>query len=349
MPKRSTGASSSFEGIDMTVAQQPSAVDIAIELRRGDLVEVRSAREILATLDDRGFLEDLPFMPEMADFIGQRFQVERRAHRVCDTITYTGSREVPRAVLLDDLRCSGTGHGGCQAECRIVWKEAWLRPVADGEGPARGRETDEGALAELLRRVVVGTRSDDEGVYRCQATDLVEASSLLSKADPRAYLREVSSGNVTSTTFVRVMSRMVSMKARKHLGRLHEPPLRGDVGTSPPKAPPLDLQPGEWVRVKSIEEIRAMLTDRGTNRGLWFDREMLQYCGKEFRVRSRVSRLIDEASGKMIEIGSDCITLDGAVCSGEFSQSRWFCPRAILPYWRECWLERIDAPPPGGR
>jgi hypothetical protein len=38
----------------------------AKELRRGDLVEVNSPAEILATLDERGDLEGLPFMPEMA-------------------------------------------------------------------------------------------------------------------------------------------------------------------------------------------------------------------------------------------------------------------------------------------
>ena len=34
-------------------------------LQRGDQVEVRPAAEILATLDDRGTLDSMPFMPEM--------------------------------------------------------------------------------------------------------------------------------------------------------------------------------------------------------------------------------------------------------------------------------------------
>ena len=36
-----------------------------VELRRGDLVEVKGPAEILATLDERGALEDLPFMSEI--------------------------------------------------------------------------------------------------------------------------------------------------------------------------------------------------------------------------------------------------------------------------------------------
>ena len=34
-------------------------------LRPGDIVEVRPAAEILATLDADGTLDDMPFMPEM--------------------------------------------------------------------------------------------------------------------------------------------------------------------------------------------------------------------------------------------------------------------------------------------
>jgi hypothetical protein len=36
------------------------------------------------------------------------------------------------------------------------------------------------------------------------------------------------------------------------------------------------------------------------------------------------------------------------VCSGEWSTQRWFCPRAIYPYWRECWLERVQPPDGNG-
>ena len=41
--------------------------DHTLNLRVGELVEVRSEDEILATLDVDGELEGLPFMPEMRD------------------------------------------------------------------------------------------------------------------------------------------------------------------------------------------------------------------------------------------------------------------------------------------
>lgn len=81
-------------------------------LRRGDLVEVRTADEILATLDDRGEFEGLPFMPEMVRSCGQRFRVRARAERVCDTITSAGIRNMPDTVLLENRRCDGSGHDG---------------------------------------------------------------------------------------------------------------------------------------------------------------------------------------------------------------------------------------------
>jgi hypothetical protein len=133
------------------------------------------------------------------------------------------------------------------------------------------------------------------------------------------------------------------MEAAKKLHLLDHAALRGD-GRASVATPRSDLEAGEWVRVKSPAEIRATLNDQGKNRGLWFDREMLPFCGRVFQVRQRVDRIIDERTGDMIELSSDCITLDGVVCSGEHSVGRWFCPRAILPYWREGWLERIEVP-----
>jgi hypothetical protein len=105
------------------------------QVRRGDLVEVKRPDEILATLDERGSLDGLPFMPEMIGACGRRFRVERRAERLCDTVAYTGTRRIADGVLLEDLRCDGSAHGGCQAECRILSKEAWVRKVIPGSQP----------------------------------------------------------------------------------------------------------------------------------------------------------------------------------------------------------------------
>src|ERR1700736_1214529 len=107
---------------------------VSLSLRPGDFVEVKSPGEILQTLDADGTLDKLPFMPEMMDFCGKRFQVSQRVVKTCYYGTSTGMRKFPGedVVLLEGLRCSGTAHDGCQKACTIFWREAWLRRV---EGP----------------------------------------------------------------------------------------------------------------------------------------------------------------------------------------------------------------------
>ena len=100
-----------------------------MKLRVGDFVEVRSEQEILATLDETGAIDGLPFMPEMLEFCGKRFRVEKRADKTCNTITIMESRRLYDTVHLEDLRCSGQAHAGCQAQCYLFWKEAWLKRV----------------------------------------------------------------------------------------------------------------------------------------------------------------------------------------------------------------------------
>ena len=95
--------------------------------RPGEIAEIKSASEILATLDAEGKLDGLPFMPEMLEYCGQTVTVYKRADRTCDTILSDGQRRMQNAVFLTDLRCDGGAHGGCQAGCLIFWKEAWLR------------------------------------------------------------------------------------------------------------------------------------------------------------------------------------------------------------------------------
>ena len=56
----------------------------------------------------------------------------------------------------------------------------------------------------------------------------------------------------------------------------------------------LNLQPGEFVRIKSKEEIEETLDRDNKNRGLLFDGVMSKYCGETARVRARVTKIINE-------------------------------------------------------
>ena len=110
---------------------------------------------------------------------------------------------------------------------------------------------------------------------------------------------------------------------------------------APSSHSPRGLEQGSLVQVRSRAEIGGTLDASGKTRGLWFDREMLPFCGKTFTVKDRVERFIDEETGRLVELKSDCYILDGVVCSGDRSDGRWFCPRAIYPWWREAWLRPV--------
>ena len=135
--------------------------------------------------------------------------------------------------------------------------------------------------------------------------------------------------------------RAFSVNLRRRLGLLGYLPLPQN-DTPAMTSELIGLQPGDLVQVRSPEEIATTLDKKGTTRGLWFDWEMIPCCGGTYRVSDRVERFIDDTNGKLIELSSDCVLLDGVVCSGEHSSNRWLCPRAIYPFWREAWLRRVD-------
>jgi hypothetical protein len=315
-------------------------------LRPGDVVEVRPPAEILATLDADAALDSMPFMPEMLQYVGRRFTVSRRVEKVCDTIAGTGSRRMRDTVYLEDLRCDGSAHGGCQAGCRIYWKEAWLRRVEDH---GDGLELGTGSGRELEQQAQSGSRAmrDIDGekpeVWRCQATEAFKATEPLKASDIRQYWRELASGNFGPLSFLRVAVRALVLQVASRMRLMEWVPLRGQ-GEERSTTEPLDLRPGELVRVRPPSEIASTLDANGLNRGLSFDREMLPYCGRTYRVQDKVQRIIDERTGHMLHISRDCLILEGVVCSGERSVARWFCPRQIYPYWREAWLRRVDEP-----
>jgi hypothetical protein len=323
------------------------SVTAAVSVRRGNTTRVRSAAEILATLDERGRLDGLPFMPEMLRWCGETVEVGARADKTCDTARFPGLRRMTGTVHLADLRCDGSAHGGCQAGCLLFWKDEWL------EQP--GERTDEEQVAgepapNRVADLHATTRAvTDDGVrYFCQATELPGATTPLPWWATGQYVRDVRSGNVG---FVRLAhglavlffnkyqglsKRVLPRRLRIHGGRWY-PFIAGKLTSTPRET--LDLQPGELVEVRSRQEILATLDANARNRGLSFDAEMLPYCGRQFRVLRRVERIIDEATGRMRDMPRDCIILAGVTCQAIYHR---FCPRSIYPYWREIWLRRVD-------
>jgi hypothetical protein len=358
----------------MSITGQRSDAGPALAI--GDVVEVRPAEEILAGLDERGELDALPFMPEMLQFCGRRFVVDKIAFKTCDTATWTGLRRMTDTVHLAGVRCDGQAHGGCQAGCLVFWKTAWLTKVSEpSQNGHRAELADQpsaldqpmsepaapgcsGCTRERLADVALGACrprdaavGSDRPVYSCQATELTRAAPVgIPLWDLRQYVQDVRTGNAPPRQVVRgiaigAFNRMQDMTREKLpeslriKGGQRFPFIQGTAEKSP--AERLDLQPGEWVKVKSIDEITATLDPDNNNRGLSFDREMLKYCGRTAQVLRRVDHIIDESSGQMLTMKTPCIVLADVICTADYHRS---CPRGIYPYWREIWLERVPAP-----
>ena len=339
-------------------------------LKAGQLVEVRSKEEILATLDSNGCLDGLPFMPEMFKYCGQRLPVYKRAHKTCDTVFPIRARKMTSAVHLE-TRCDGSAHGGCQAACLLFWKEAWLKPLASDslepgaslseQHSASGRQRKGGCTENDVRNAArVEDNEKGEPTYVCQATRLPYATGDLNWWEIHQYFEDYRSGNVGISRILcgLIYKTCFHLSHTRGTGRLtrwlwnHLPalwrgtpwPFRKGLIPRDQRTPSqdLNLQAGELVRIKPYEEILRTLNSKNLNRGMYFDKEMVPYCDGEYRVLKRVNKIINEQTGKMQEMKTPCIILDKVVCQSRYSECRLFCPRSIYSYWREIWLERVN-------
>jgi hypothetical protein len=335
------------DDVDMTSALSTTDRHVVPgALRPGDKVRLRPLSDILATLDDTGSFENVPFMPEMALYAGRTMTVYRRLEKICD---YMGkesrSRRMTDAVLLNETRCDGSGHGGCQAECRIFWKEVWLERAGGPDDDPAG-EPLTATPGKLLPLLEAGARRVDPEkgeVFRCQATEATGATTAMPEMAPGQYVREVRVGNIGVPELVRVGSSALVTKLARKAGLRPYLPMEV-AGKDRVDGEKLGLKPGDWVRVRSKEEIGRTLNADGGHRGMLFTHEMVQYCGQTFRVHSRVERLINEQTGELLQMKQECIALEDVICKGHYTSGAWFCAREHLPLWREDWLERVEDP-----
>jgi hypothetical protein len=342
------------------------------EFEVGSWVQVRSKEEILSTLDANGELEKMPFMPEMLKYCGMKFKVYKRAHKTCDYSTEYPfhTRRLENAVHLE-TRCTGEAHDGCQAGCLLFWKTAWLKPLRSADlvsvsaSPSQAqvsKETPRAKCDESILSSCTRTIEPDQAIrYRCQTTQIPQATSKLNWWDVRQYLEDVRSGNISISRLISgtiyswyfhltnagigvgpIMKWIYNNSSWLWGGSLFPRTMgRIPVGEPTPTAN-LNLQVGELVRVRSHDEILNTVNVDNKNRGMGWDAELVPYCGKSYRVLGRVTRLIDEKTCKMVEMKNPCIVLDSVVCQARYSQCRMFCPREMFPYWREVWLERVE-------
>jgi hypothetical protein len=262
-----------------------------------------------------------------------------------------------------NLRCDGKTYGGCQVGCLLFWKEAWLKPLAaDAAASPKGRLSGAAGCteADVKRATRVEALPGEDGGnirYICQTTELCEFTKPLPWWNLAQYVDDYRSRNVTLADLLhgaiyvlmgRRGGRRIPVLRHIHdalqyvVGGPASPVRTGSIplGSPVPKMP-LGLKPGDLARVKSHAEILSTINAHNWHGGLYFDVEMVPFCGRTYRVRTRVERFIDEKTGRMRQMKTPTVILEGVACKSQFSKCRMFCPRSLHSWWREEWLERV--------
>jgi hypothetical protein len=314
----------------MASSVYPSSSYQPARLMPGDLVEVCSVAEILSTLDEKGTLENLPFMPEMLAFCSRQFRVSASAFKTC--VDDQDMRSLNDTVFLEEVRCDGGSHAGCDRGCLIFWKTAWLKPA--GRRERNGHSSESG-----LKEPDLISLAHRDGKFFCQSSEILNASRPLPWWNAKQYLWDLTYNRVpillfARSLFIAVYNKLASRARLRTWGAVigSETTTNGHL--------PLNLQPGEFVRVKPLSQIQATLDADGKHENLLFGAPMTKFCGQVLRVRERVENIVLEATQRQRKI-KHTVLLEGATCDGVCHR---LCPRQSLLFWRECWLERVTLP-----
>jgi len=97
-------------------------------LKKGDIIKIRSKEEILQTLDEENKLNGCLFMDEMWQYCGTQQTVLKKINTFYDEANFRMCK-AQNTVVLKDIICSGKIQNfkhDCDRSCLLFWKEEWL-------------------------------------------------------------------------------------------------------------------------------------------------------------------------------------------------------------------------------
>lgn len=133
----------------------------------------------------------------------------------------------------------------------------------------------------------------------------------------------------------------IKTKMNLYMDRLSGKPKVQQPAAVVPVAQLPQLEAGDWVRVKSREEIDATLNHWKQLRGCAFMEEMAQYCGTTQKVLKPVKRFVDERDLRVLK-STGIVLLADLNCQGVSGIGA--CDRNCFYFWRVEWLEKIPQP-----
>lgn len=104
---------------------------ITSDLKPGDLVRVRSKKQILQTLDANNKFDGCFFMAEMWRYCGSKQKVLKKIDYFYDE-REGKMYKASNIVLLEGINCSGKLENlmpKCDRNCYLFWKEVWLEKI----------------------------------------------------------------------------------------------------------------------------------------------------------------------------------------------------------------------------
>jgi hypothetical protein len=119
-------------------------VDV-LHLQPGELVEVKSRAEIVATLDARSCNRGLLFDAEMLRWCGGIYRVLRRVHNIIDEKSGRMLRMKNPCIVLEGVWCQGDYHTYCPKAIYHYWRESWLcraNKISLAESPEQLRKEE---------------------------------------------------------------------------------------------------------------------------------------------------------------------------------------------------------------
>jgi hypothetical protein len=301
-------------------------------VRSGILVRIRDEEEILIKLDESGCLDGLPFMPEMRQYCGGVFKVLQCVNRILiEGHSVRGFRDV---FILEDVRCNGTAHGGCQRLCHFFWKESWLIfPTL---------ENDPSFVASAPSVNQPGIFLEGLTTLPCQgqASVLLRSTRRLDLLNLRQYIQDKQSG---TRSFSGTCSMLLMMFLKRTFWGLRKIYRRLFGKRQEVNDRPVLLHPGDLIEVRSKDEIRRTLDQNNKLSGLVFSDAMWRYCRKQFLVLKLVECIIVEETGVFQKV-RDTYLLEGVTCDGLAFRG---CPRKCYWFWKGAWLKSIESSGPG--
>jgi hypothetical protein len=136
--------------------------NVALNLKPGELVRVKSHREILQTVNTENQNRGMSWDAELVPYCGKTYQVLRRVDRLIDEKTSKMMEMKSPCIVLDSVVCQAR-----YSKCRMLcpkqmfpfWRETWLERVHPAPIPLLAPQTSESNTGALCSKSSASLRS----------------------------------------------------------------------------------------------------------------------------------------------------------------------------------------------